>query len=117
MVSVVALRSIERCEICVKQIKREIQMSMQAEAERAAQADAALERARKEEAARQAKLTSEMMREEERRARQAGDSGRASIAAQVAEAAETDVVVGNVVQWILATMVPMAVYPYTTHRS
>ena len=93
MVSVVALRSIERCEICVRQIKREIQMSMQAEAERAAQADAALERARKEEAARQAKLTSEMMREEERRARQAGDSGRASIAAQVAEAAETDVVV------------------------
>jgi hypothetical protein len=95
MINVLVAGSVDRCEQCVRQIKREIQMSMQAEQARAAQADAALERAKQEEAARQAKIMAEMMREEERRARQAGDAGRASIAAQVAEAAEAHVVAGE----------------------
>ena len=84
MISVLVSESIDRCERCVRQIKLEIQMSMQAAQARAAKAEAALERAKQEEAARQAKITAEMMREEERRARQAGDTGRASVAAQAA---------------------------------
>ena len=92
MIQVLATKSIQLCEKCRDQMKLEIQMSIEAEAARAAQVEATLKQAKMDEAARQAALTAEIMREEERRAREAGDTGRASIAAEEAEAAEAHVI-------------------------